>query len=155
MELLTAYHEAGHAVMGNLVGLEIIELSIIPDEAQSKLGCCHHSIYDDFHPEYFSDAETPVKTKNIILLLVAGAVSEEILTGTWDNGADLDLQRANYLALLMASNDDEIKEIFNNRWREAYALIEQNWETVEKLAFKLVETKQLKWEQIKTIINRE
>lgn len=36
----TAFHEAGHAVLGLLFGIEIVEVSIVPDEQTHSLGKC-------------------------------------------------------------------------------------------------------------------
>jgi hypothetical protein len=119
-----AYHEAGHAVVGYALGLEIEEVTIIPNE--TSLGQCRYRDWDAWFAATDLDASLSV--------ILAGAVAEELATGRPSGGTD-DLN-----ALLLSrrrwSGDVAAERLALVRRRTA-AFLEEHWPIVKSLAVTL------------------
>jgi Peptidase family M41 len=73
-----AYHEAGHAVVGYALGLEIEQITIIPNE--TSLGQCRYRGWETSGAAGDLDRH--------LRLILAGAVAEEIAMGAPSRGSD-------------------------------------------------------------------
>jgi ATP-dependent Zn protease len=141
--------------MSNFIGLEVFSASIIPDENEGTYGHCQWSWYEELKPEIKNDTNSQ-KAKNLILRLIAGPVTEKILTGSFNyfQHPVNDLDRVTLIANYLTTNPKESKQIINTSWKEATKIIKKNWEIIEALALSLVENKQLEAKQINTIIKK-
>jgi hypothetical protein len=137
-----AYHEAGHAVVGYVLGLEIEQVTINPSE--SSLGQCRYRGWDD------DDAGADLDTQ--LLFILAGAVAEEIAMGAMSRSADE--RRALGLALMREGSEDEAaRRAANVRWLTTRFLA-RHWPVVKALAIALRKHRDLDGPQATGIINR-
>ena len=94
---LTAYHEAGHAIIAKLLdfGDEVHEVSIIPRG--------HAGGYTSTRPSNDDDQYTLNKLNKRICMLMGGRVAEEIMFGDITAGASSDIERATDIARKMVT----------------------------------------------------
>ncbi len=98
----TAVHEAGHAVVGLVTGMDVIELSIIPDDERNTTGgtvieggdqLVRDVVAGDswgFTPEEYAAAYGWLDGR--VLTTLAGATAEQRVTGEWNSeGAHSDV----------------------------------------------------------------
>jgi hypothetical protein len=89
----TAYHEAGHAVVGLVRGLDVTSLTIIEDESLGAAGYCVIEVQrqvreiasgfgDAMEPEDLEAGYTWIESR--MLMALAGATTQERVTGEWD-----------------------------------------------------------------------
>lgn len=74
---LAAIHEAGHAVIGHLVGYEIHSLTIVPDE--NNVGQCQGS--DSRRPAPFGPTSADLYRK--LAFFLGGPAAESLRSGKW------------------------------------------------------------------------
>ncbi len=89
---LTAYHEAGHAVMAQLCGQHVTEVEIIGDEEHS--GSVQSLRFAEEHATGARSEHSHGAHRTAVLCIVAGMVAEAMVSGqrTWDESAeDLDV----------------------------------------------------------------
>ena len=93
-DTLTAYHEAGHAVIALMLGRAVHEVSILP--GGKRLGYC----------EMRKGGRAPKDALEAdLLILLAGMAAEAKISGQYGlDGASQDLQMAERLALSRAGN---------------------------------------------------
>src|SRR5947207_13643574 len=90
---LTAYHEAGHAVMALVLGRPVDHVSIRPDAR--RLGHC------EFRKPVFRPTEDWLEREMLISL--AGPAAESLFDGAYDEvGASFDFHQAEQFALQRA-----------------------------------------------------
>ena len=127
---VTAYHEAGHAVVALALGRPIHRVSVLPN--QELLGKC------EFRKGMSRPADDWVETE--ILIALAGMVAEARYTGTYDRlAAARDLSYARKLSLQRAT--ERQLERFEKRMRSKVEHIlagEALWRAVEAVAEQLV-----------------
>lgn len=115
-ELGTAYHEAGHAVVGLYFNFPVAKVSIVPDDAETTLGTCRH----DRPPAWFLalghiGADTLPKRATIearIVAILAGAESQRLFVPdespqSIEQGAVSDLESVNDLLDVLAGWTEE------------------------------------------------
>ncbi len=91
---VTAYHEAGHAVVALYLGRPVHRVSVLPN--QELLGKC------EFRKGVFRPSDDWLETE--ILISLGGMAAEARLTGTYDRlAAGRDLAHARKLALQRAT----------------------------------------------------
>ena len=91
---VTAYHEAGHAVVALSLGRPVHKVSVLPNA--ERLGQC------EFRKGVQRPSDDFIETE--ILIALAGAVAEARFTGAYDwAGARQDLRTVRKLALMRAS----------------------------------------------------
>jgi ATP-dependent Zn protease len=132
--LLTAYHEAGHAIVALMLGRDVHRVSIIPK--QTRLGQCQlkkggHKASDDW-------LETEV------LILLAGAAAEGRISGQYCwNGASRDLRQAQALIQSRAGSVHQAERL-QRRWLDKVEHLlnsQESWLAVEMVAHDLVQRK--------------
>jgi Peptidase family M41 len=137
-----AYHEAGHAVVGYVLGLEIEQVTINPSE--TSLGQCRYRGWDD--EEAGADLDTQ------LLFILAGAVAEEIAMGAASRSADE--RKALGLARLRDDSEEEAaRRAAGVRWLTA-RFLERHWPVVKALAMALRKHRDLDGPQATGIIDR-
>ena len=93
----TAYHEAGHAVVGYLVGCDPVHMITIVPTGRGALG------YTSFRPEADRYQMYKQEYKNEIAMSLGGRAAEEIIFGDVTSGAYSDIQSATATAKRMVT----------------------------------------------------
>lgn len=129
-----AYHEAGHAVVGYCLGLDLGPATIIPDEEAGTEGV--------------SSSESPVcdgsrYEGNIVSLYAGGAAQRRFDPTAGDSGCGRDNEEA---AALLGDHYDE-----STLRQRAEELVESHWGKIEAVASMLIEEKTLSGDDIGTI----
>ncbi len=93
----TAYHEAGHAVVGYLVGCDPVHMITIVPTGRGALG------YTSFRPEADRYQMYKQDYKNEISMALGGRAAEEIIFGDVTSGAYSDIQSATSTAKRMVT----------------------------------------------------
>lgn len=129
---LTAYHEAGHAVMALLMGRSIQKVSIIP--SQNRLGAC---TLQKGRAKQVQD-----KLEAEILILLAGMAAEGRKSGRYNvQGARQDLQAVERLALARSGNSGQATKLIHKLLDKAQHLLadKATWTAVKVIAAELIE----------------
>ncbi len=130
--LLTAFHEAGHAVVALAVGRPLQKITIAPN--RERLGLCHLQ----------KGRAKPSKDwlEDEILILLAGMAAESQLSGTYNlAGADQDLRMARRLAMMRAGSAKQAERLERKLLAKTEHMLsdESKWNAVEKIAADLME----------------
>ncbi len=94
---LTAYHEAGHAIVGNLTGQPPVHLITIVPTGKGAGG------YTSFRPEADTFYERKSELKGHLAMILAGRAAEEIIFGDITGGASSDIKNATSVAKYMVT----------------------------------------------------
>lgn len=168
---VTAYHEAGHALVGHLLDNKIHKISIIPRGMAGG--------YTLILPEknnYYSKSQLLNKIKT----LLAGRAAEEIIFGEVTTGAQNDLERSTSLVKQMVTKygmgsfgpitfeedkftkpfsestaqmiDKEIRDIINTCYEEVKELLNKNKIKLKALAESLIEKETLGADEVNDIL---
>lgn len=133
-DTMTAYHEAGHAVIALILGRDVHRVSILPN--QTRLGQC------DLKKGAVKASKDWLETE--VLILLAGVAAEGRVSGRycWD-GASRDLRQARALTESRAGSARQAERL-ERRWLDKVEFLlnsPENWLAVEMLAKDLVERK--------------
>lgn len=148
---LTAYHEAGHAVMAQLCGQQITEVEIIGDEDHSG------SVKSlRFPAEHGSDADPAMPTaptERRLLCTAAGMVAESMASGRdrWDEGCE-DLDAAVRLAMQVVGDCERVLPYLEVVREHTEELLDRNWPAVEALAETLFDRGRLTGEEVRRLL---
>jgi len=112
----TAYHEAGHALIGELLEPGSVSFITITKNASNTKGITIFHNNDD----YFSDIKF---MKNRVKALLAGKASTEIVFNTCDVGTNSDLNRAHDIICRFV--DDYCMVDFSSKTRYSYEAAEE------------------------------
>ncbi len=93
----TAYHEAGHAVVGYLLGTDTVHMITIVPTGKGALG------FTSFRPEADRYQKYKQEYKNDIAMTLGGRAAEEIIFGDITSGAYSDIQSATATAKRMVT----------------------------------------------------
>ncbi len=130
--ILTAYHEAGHAVMALLMGRSIQKVSII--SSQNRLGACTlkkgrvKQVQDKLEAE--------------ILILIAGMAAEWRKSGRYNvQGATQDLRIVEKLAMARSGNLRQATKLVHKMLDKTQHLLanKATWAAVKVIANELIE----------------
>jgi hypothetical protein len=145
----TAYHEAGHAVMGCLVQRYPLWVSIVPDDK----GNVGRNEFEKDSPSdgyrYYDDSDGKREYIRIrVLIEVAGTIAHDIRfpRRAHDEGDANDDRHVWNLVIQNVSweKDDKDKEAYLARTKqEAEALLQENWHLVEKVTAALLQRQRL------------
>lgn len=173
---MTAYHEAGHAVLSHILlpDIKIEQVTITP--RSDALGFVSYSSED------YTSNVTKEELFNNVCVLLAGRVAKLKQFGEvkgLDSGAMNDLEQATtqvYLAITMLGMDEELGmislgtldnslvQIFGDKIEERMQdwltrartktelMVNQHWEKIEALAKKLIENEVVEGEELEAII---
>ena len=94
---LTAYHEAGHAIVGHLADQDPVHLITIVPTGKGAGG------YTSFRPEADNYYERKSKFKGNLAMGLGGRAAEEIIFGDVTSGASSDIQHVTDLAKYMVT----------------------------------------------------
>jgi len=129
---LTAYHEAGHAVMALLMGRSVQKVSIIP--SQNRLGAC--TIQKGRAKQVRDKLEAEV------LILLAGMAAEGRKSGRYNlQGASQDLRKVEKLALSRSGNAKQASKYIHRMLDKTQHLLSKpsTWKAVKVIAEELIE----------------
>lgn len=175
---MTAYHEAGHAVLSHILlpDIKIEQVTITP--RSDALGFVSYSMED------YTSNVTKEELFNNVCVLLAGRIAKVKQFGEvkgLDSGAMNDLEQATtqvYLAITMLGMDEElgmismggldnsILHIFGSKIEERIQdwltraktktelMVNQHWEQIETLAKKLIENEVVEGEELEAIIGK-
>ncbi|MGB9781205.1 ATP-dependent metallopeptidase FtsH/Yme1/Tma family protein [Caldanaerobacter sp.] len=167
---IAAYHEAGHALIGKILNVNIIEkISIVP--RGEALGYVLNFPKDD------SFLLTKTELKNKITMLLGGRASEEIIFNEISTGAENDLKEATKIAYQMVCNygmselgnrvfdlhfvksteliDQEVDKIINSCYSFAKKLLLEHKTKVIAIAEKLLEKETITKEELEEIFEEK
>ena len=165
---LVSYHEAGHALVGTILGINKVQkISIVPHG--QALGFVINLPEEDKYLSTKKDLENEIK------MLLAGRVAEEVQFGYYSTGASNDLLKATKIATKMVCNygmdegiglftreissmdkltpaeKDSINAVLNDAYRETTKLLEINKHKLDKLANYLYENEEMDSEDIEKL----
>lgn len=169
---IVSYHEAGHAIVGMLLGVNKIQkISIIPHG--QALGFVINLPDEDSYLSTKEDLENEIK------MLLAGRVAEEINFGYYSTGASNDLQRATKIATRMVCDygmctktglmtrdihsseklssfeRDAINTILGEAYEETKELLEENMDRLVKMAEYLYENEEMDMDDIEELFEED
>ncbi len=146
--VLSAYHEAGHAVVGHLIGRYIQEISIVSGKGRYRGYCRFNAFVEDMnlHPEWHETSKNP----ELITIYYAGmlamayicAVNEgiyEYLEGSEQS----DLEKIDQLLLQIGSDEQQRSYLKDKRWKQAQQRLSDHWDAVNTIATCLLEQSSL------------
>ena len=153
----TAAHEAGHAVIARVLGLNAGKVTIVPDQTEETLG---FSEVDDPRFSWQEGDGSKSKAANLFALhLYAGAEAERLICRTADAGDGVDRERATAcLAWAGAVRGatfvgDDMFDRYEARLRKKAAdLVRQHRYTIERVAAALLEKKTLTNGEVEMLI---
>lgn len=182
---LTAYHEAGHAVLAHILGEQVHQVSIIP---RGRAGGFTLSL-----PAEDKMCRSKKEILNNIVMLLGGRVAEELKMDDISTGASNDLQRATCAAREMVVKfgmsdtigpvsydndeevfigrdfthskqyseqtasriDEEVSEILASRHAKASQFLKQHDGALERVAQALLEKETINQKEFEEIFNQE
>jgi len=133
---LTAYHEAGHAVMALLMGRSVQKVSIIP--SQNRLGACTI--------QKGRSKQVQDKLEAEMLILLAGMAAEGRKSGQYNiQGASQDLRGVEKLALARSGNARQATKLIHRTLDKTQYLLsdKSTWQAVKIIAAELLENESI------------
>lgn len=153
--MCTAYHEAGHAVMGHLVNRRLKTMTIVPQS--DTLGhCVHHSPWERLNPEFDTGLRIAVKVGEEITVLYAGMLAEKKMSGRYNwIGAENDMRMMSELTDYVAGQESGERRAYQ-RWlkfrTKRLLQLPPNWLLVEAVAEALLQEKTLSVKRFNRVI---
>jgi hypothetical protein len=131
VEVHTAWHEAGHAVMAMIFDRPVHRVSILPDD--ERLGHCqvNKGVYRPSDDRLEAD----------LLILLAGPAAEAEVAGRYNwGGAALDLRGVHRLAMMRGGAQKQAERLARRMLSRAEHLLRQkaHWHAVELIARELL-----------------
>lgn len=152
--VLTAYHEAGHAVMAHLCGQIVTTVEILGDAEHTGSVSCLRFLEE---PPWTASGCLPTAAIEArILCLVAGIAAEKVVTGDarWSDPED-DLDEAVRLSLRVVKSCERVLPLLEEARDHAVDLLSRHWTAVEGLAAMLLIHRRLEREQIKEFMENQ
>lgn len=152
-ERLTAYHEAGHALMAELCGQQITHVEIVGDSEHAGTTEALRLLSD---PDEGADLRASREAVECRLKCVlAGIVAESMVSGrprSDDTSGDLDL--AVRLAMKLVDDCEDVLPLLEDVGAELEAELGRRWSAVELLAGELLERKRLSGSEVRQLLVR-
>jgi hypothetical protein len=137
-----AYHEAGHAVVGHVIGRLIALVSV--KQATSYRGCCRFDAYAEsthYHDQWQKGRQNP----ELLTILYAGTVAVSLLSEQrgWDyevlrTSDQQDRAEIEQLSVEIFGDDAERTMALNSCRKQASDLLTTHWDAVKALAGELL-----------------
>jgi hypothetical protein len=151
-ERLTAFHEAGHALMAELCGQQITSVEIVGDAEHAGSTEALRLLADPDENATSRDARGGVECR--LKCLLAGVVAESMVSGRrrWDDTTgDLDL--AVRLAMKLVDDCEDVLPLLEDIAADLEAELERRWPAVEMLAGELLRRKRLSGPEVRQLLN--
>ena len=144
-ERLTAFHEAGHAVMAELCGRLLTEVEIVGDREHA--GSVQSRA---FNPSPEAEAEDVERHLKIIL---AGTVAEAMVSGRqgWDETSE-DLDAAVRLGMRLVDDCEDVLPLLESLGAQVERDLHAHWQAVEMLAAELLDRKTLTGSEVRKLL---
>lgn len=150
-ERLTAYHEAGHALMAELCGQQITGVEIVGDaeHAGSTEALRFHADPDEGSNPRASSEDIECRLRCVL----AGVVAESMVSGRprWDDTSG-DLDAAVRLAMKLVDDCEDVLPLLEDVGAELEAELERRWSALELLAAGLLEHKRLSGAEVRRLL---
>ncbi len=149
---LTAYHEAGHAVIAQLCGQQITEVEIVGDD--DHLGTVRSLRFPEEPPPETDPHLPTAPIERRLLCTAAGMVAESMVSGRdeWDEGCE-DLDAAVRLAMRVVDDCDRVIPFLDIVREHTEELLRRNWKAVETLAGALLERRRMSGEEVRKLLS--
>jgi ATP-dependent Zn protease len=143
--ICNAYHEAGHAVVGHVLGRIIKEVTIAPSvatcaETPEVSGYCEFDVEAE-EAQGITQWGPASDHPHSIAVMLAGAVAYVRLCHErgWGiteqlSGTSHDVQAAEFASMRMSKTELGRKRLFNREERRAIEVVTEQWEVVEAVA---------------------
>jgi len=148
---LTAYHEAGHAVMAQLCGRRVTEVEIIGDEEHS--GTVQWRRLAEEHPAEDDPGIPTAPIERRLLCVAAGMVAEAMISGrnSWNESSD-ELDEAVRLAMRVVGDCERVLPFLEVVREHTEDLLRRHWPAVESLAASLMEHQKMTGEEVRSLL---
>lgn len=148
---LTAFHEAGHAVMAQLCGQQITEVEIIGDDDHA--GSVQSLRFVEEHPSEHDPAIPTAPIERRLLCIAAGMVAEAMVSGNpmWDESSK-ELDGAVRLAMQVVGDCERVLPFLEIVRDHTEDLLRVNWPAVELLANALLEERRMSGEEVRRLL---
>ncbi|MDH3816433.1 MAG: hypothetical protein OEV48_18210 [Acidobacteriota bacterium] len=150
-ERLTAFHEAGHAVMAQLCGRQVTEVEIVGDREHTGMV---HSLAFPPDPE---DGATPEAENDDVerqlKIILAGTVAEAMVSGRqgWDETSE-DLDAAVRLGMRLVDDCEDVLPLLKDIGADVEQELGRHWAAVEMLAVELLDRKALTGSEVRRLL---
>ena len=150
-DTLTAFHEAGHAVMAELCGRQVTEVEIVGDREHSGMV---HSLA--FPPDRADGALPEDEIEDVELqlkIILSGTVAESIVSGRedWDETSE-DLDVAVRLAMRLVDDCEDVLPLLADIRSDIERDLRGRWTAVEALAAELLIRKALTGTEVRNLL---
>jgi hypothetical protein len=144
-ERLTAFHEAGHAVMAELCGRLLTEVEIVGDREHT--GSVHSLAFPPNPETETEDVERHLK------IILAGTVAEAMVSGRqgWDETSE-DLDAAVRLGMRLVDDCEDVLPLLSDIGAQVERDLEAQWQAVEMLARELLDRKALTGSEVRKLL---
>jgi ATP-dependent Zn protease len=148
---LTAYHEAGHAVMAELCGQHVTEVEIVGDAEHT--GSVQSLRFTEEHPSVEDPSIPTAPIERRLLCTAAGMVAEGMVSGRrgWDDGCE-DLDGAVRLAMQVVGDCERVIPYLEVVREHTENLLRMNWSAVEALAGALMDRSRMSGEEVRRLL---
>jgi ATP-dependent Zn protease len=148
---LTAYHEAGHAVMAQLCGQQITEVEIVGDD--NHAGSVRSLRFAEEHGSNRDPAIPTAPVERRLLCTAAGMVAESMISGesAWNEGCE-DLDAAVGLAMQVVGDCERVLPYLEIVREHTEGLLRSNWPAVELLAETLLRERRMSGEEVRRLL---
>jgi hypothetical protein len=150
---LTAYHEAGHAVIAYILRKRFASISIIPNEdseGRVSIGKAKH-----IEPDWDTSRRCVTELEKHAMVLCGGVVAERLLTGHkhW-RGSENDITKASEYLAFLCGNDEETSAYLELIWIRTRNLLKVpgHWAAVQAVADELFKHSYLGQKRVRGII---
>lgn len=147
----TAYHEAGHAVTGYVLGRYFLSVSITSEG--NSAGRCYFAPRPETFDPWNRDPATRRRLEIEVITDLAGGIAERIATG-FDNleGMASDVYSAIDTTTYMTGNEAQRLAYLERAEARAESILRQHWGAVQALAEALLRLGELEYFQAQAII---
>jgi hypothetical protein len=144
-ELITAFHEAAHAVAAIRAGLVFDHVTALPDELEETEGALHWS-------ELQASGDIEVSPNLMAVVLLAGPCAEARLTHREVDEVFSDQEAADdreAIAGLMLDAD-----AFLAASVQTFELLDRDWPLIKRIADQLLDVEKLEYSEVEAIVGR-
>jgi ATP-dependent Zn protease len=149
-EYYTAVHESGHAVANIVlgIGLKPKGMTIVPQKLRDggvALGMTHSRV---------SGRNSKHWIRKRIMYTLAGCTAEErVNENGWQDGRDEDVDQVHTLLWEISGSPEEFSALNDELLAETAELVSKHWDSILRLADRLVQSKTLSGQEVEAIVN--
>jgi len=150
-ERLTAYHEAGHAVMAQLCGRQVTEVEIVGDREHT--GMVHSLVFPPDPADGTAPQAEAEDVENQLKIILAGTVAEAMVSGRngWDETSE-DLDVAVRLGMRLVDDCEDVLPLLEDIGADVKGDLQAHWAAVETLARELLRRKALTGSEVRKLL---